>query len=195
MYQLKKIKAIQKKSVPLQKLKNKDMSSAKTDKRLTNNMFSSRVKTVESMYEGDKQASERQKLLRELYHAEAMRYIDNAKKTLSEIAIEGGHYLDQKYVRTACGTAHNGILVALDGYSKLINYVAKDKNKKSTVRKSIEYYRTMLSVSNNRVLMDLNTAYNILHLCGYYDGETSIKIIKDGFEYAKRIIDVVKPTR
>jgi hypothetical protein len=39
----------------------------------------------------------------------------------------------------------------------------------------------------------LNTAYDILHLEGYYRGEMSIKIIEGGFDAAYKIIDKIKP--
>jgi len=35
--------------------------------------------------------------------------------------------------------------------------------------------------------------YNILHLSGYYDGETSIKTIQTGFEMANVVINRIKP--
>jgi hypothetical protein len=37
------------------------------------------------------------------------------------------------------------------------------------------------------------TAYNVLHLNGYYEGETSVKAIQSGFEAAIWLIDLIKP--
>lgn len=47
-------------------------------------------------------------------YKEAMRYVENANETLKLAGKDGKFYIDQKYVRTACGTAYSGILVALD---------------------------------------------------------------------------------
>ena len=54
--------------------------------------------------------------IKALYHTEAMRYMSNAKTTLIEAGKEGKFYKDDKYVKTACGIAYNGVLKALDGY-------------------------------------------------------------------------------
>jgi len=60
-----------------------------------------------------------QEQTKEKYHSEAMRYMDNAKEYLKNAQKEDGFYLDKKYVKTACGTAYNGVLVALDGFLTL----------------------------------------------------------------------------
>ena len=36
-----------------------------------------------------------------------------------------------------------------------------------------------------------NTVYEILHVDGYYEGQTNVKQIKAGFEGTKKIIDVI----
>jgi uncharacterized protein (UPF0332 family) len=48
------------------------------------------------------------------YYNEAIRYMDNAKEYLKNAKKEGNYYHDAKYVKTACGTAYNGLLMALD---------------------------------------------------------------------------------
>ncbi|MDR2448668.1 MAG: DUF5618 family protein [Prevotellaceae bacterium] len=45
--------------------------------------------------------------------------MSNAKETLQKAKKEDNFYCDRKYVRTACGTAYNGILLALDAYLTL----------------------------------------------------------------------------
>jgi len=57
-----------------------------------------------------------QENVKEKYYSEAMRYMDNAKECLQKAQKEGKYYNDQKYVKMACGTAYNGMLVALDGF-------------------------------------------------------------------------------
>jgi hypothetical protein len=50
-------------------------------------------------------------------YAEAVRYMDNAEETLKRAEKQDyGYYRDEKYVRTACGTAYLGVLIALDAW-------------------------------------------------------------------------------
>ena len=55
---------------------------------------------------------------------ERLKNIKNAKK-------ENDFFLDNKYVKTACGTAYCGILVALDGFLQLKKIKPKGKERKS----------------------------------------------------------------
>jgi len=63
---------------------------------------------------------EQQKLM-EKYYRKAMRYMDNAKECLQKAQKDGKYYRDAKSVKMACGTAYNGLLVALDGFLVLKN--------------------------------------------------------------------------
>ena len=118
---------------------------------------------------------------------EAMRYVENAKLQLKQAGKEDKYFYDEKYVKTACGTAYSGILVALD---KLFDIKNMPKRRG---RKSIEYYQNNLGQIDNKLLKNLNTAYRILHLEGYYEGETKIKVIEEGFDSAITIIEALKP--
>jgi len=131
-----------------------------------------------------------QQLLREKYYNEAVRYMDNAKESLKNARKEDGFYLDKKYVKTACGTAYNGLLVALDGFLQL-----KDIKPKGKERKSIEYYQSNITKIDKKMLNYLNSAYEILHLWGYYDGITDAGMVKRGFDLAYTIIEKIRPTQ
>ena len=131
-----------------------------------------------------------QQLLREKYYGEAIRYMENAKEYLKNAKKEDGFYLDKKYVKTACGTAYNGLLVALDGFLQL-----KDIKPKVKERKSIEYYQSNITKIDKKMLNHLNSAYEILHMWGYYDGITDAHILKRGFDFAYAIIGKIKPTQ
>ena len=131
-----------------------------------------------------------QQLLREKYYNEAVRYMDNAKESLKNARKEDGFYLDKKYVKTACGTAYNGLLVALDGFLQL-----KDIKPKAKERKSIEYYQSNITKIDKKMLNYLNSAYEILHLLGYYDGITDAGMVKRGFDLAYTIIEKINPTQ
>jgi len=129
-----------------------------------------------------------QNQIKEKYHSEAVRYMDNAKEYLKNAQKEGKFYHDPKYVKTACGTAYSGVLVALDGFLELKNI--KNKGKR---RKSIEYYQENIAKIDGKMLNTLNSAYQILHLFGYYDGTNNVTVIKEGFDLANVIINKIKP--
>ena len=130
-----------------------------------------------------------QELVKETYYSEAIRYMDNAKESLSKAKKEGNYYRDQKYVKVACGTAYSGLLMALDGFLLL-----KGANKpKGKLRKSIEYYQSNITKIDKKMLDYLNSAYKVLHLSGYYDGIQNATIIKEGFDEAYKIIEKINP--
>jgi len=123
-------------------------------------------------------------------YTEAIRYMDNAKEALQKAKKENdGYYKDEKYVRTACGIAYLGVLIALDAWFKLKG-VQTPKKRKS---KSIEFYEDNVAKLDGKMLSRLNSVYNVLHLEGYYRSETNAKIISAGFETAYEIIDKIKP--
>jgi hypothetical protein len=134
-------------------------------------------------------SADEQQLLRENEYAEAIRYMDNARETLKKAGKEGRYYNDVKYVKTACGTAYNAVLIAMDAYFQLCGV------KKGRKRKSIEYYQENLGRLDKKLLRTLNVAYETLHLCGYYDGTNSVAVVKEGFEEAYRIIETIKPAQ
>lgn len=129
-----------------------------------------------------------QQQIKEAYYKEAMRYMNNAKETLKKAGKDGKFYKDDNYVKTACGTAYNGVLKALDGYLLL-----KEIQAPKAGRKSIEYYQSNLAKLDKKALNALNSVYSVLHLSGYYDGIISMPIIKDGFDLAYDIIEKIKP--
>ncbi len=120
-------------------------------------------------------------------YGEAMRYIENAREQLKLAGRDGKFYEDEKYVKTASGIAYSGILLALD-------YLFDIKNiPKKRGRKAIEYYQSNLAKIDKKLLNYLNSAYNVLHLEGYYSGEKKIDIIGSGFDSAISIINAIKP--
>ena len=120
-------------------------------------------------------------------YLEAMRYIDNARETLKLAGKDGKFYEDDKYVRTASGTAYLGLVKALDFYLN-VKGVPKKRG-----RKSIEYYQFQVAKLDKKILNHLNTGYRILHIDGYYEGEKKISVIEDGFDSAITIIEAIKP--
>lgn len=100
---------------------------------------------------------------------------------------QDNYYKADKYVKTACGTAYNGVLKALDGYL-LLKDVSKVRG-----RKSIEYYTANVAKLDKKLLNELDTVYKVLHLSGYYDGVTYVPIIQSGFDVANAIINRIEP--
>jgi len=134
-------------------------------------------------------SNEEQQIFLKKEYNEAIRYMDNAKETLQKAKKDGNYYTDKKYVSTACGTAYKGILLALDAWF-VLKGIPKPSKKQ---RKSIEYYMSNITKIDKKLVASLHSAYNILHLDGYYDGITNVKIIADGFEVAYEIIEKIKP--
>jgi len=128
-----------------------------------------------------------QTAIKESYYKEAMRYMDNATESLEKAGKDGKFYADEKYVKTACGTAYNGVLKAFDGY-----FILKGIEKKKG-RKSIEWYQSTVAKMDKKLNVELKNAYDILHLSGYYDGVTSIKVVEAGLDVANSIIRRIKP--
>jgi hypothetical protein len=131
---------------------------------------------------------EKQEEIKQRSYAEAMRYMSNAKETLQKARKEDDVYSDKKYVRTACGTAYNGVLLALDTYLELKGV---DMPKKK--RRSIGFYTSNIAQLDGKLQTKLHTVYEILHLSGYYDGLQDAVIVKRGFDVAYDIIDRIKP--
>ncbi|MBM2813650.1 MAG: hypothetical protein HW421_412 [Ignavibacteria bacterium] len=117
---------------------------------------------------------------------EAMRYVENARVQLKQAGKDDKFYVDDKYVKAASGIAYSGLLKALDFLFDI------KKVQKKRGRKSIDYYRTVLSGMDKKLLNNLNTSYQILHLAGYYEGEKKINVIEEGFDSALTIIDALK---
>ena len=119
---------------------------------------------------------------------EAQRYLDNAMDILKKAGRENGYYKDPKYVRTACGTAYNGVLIAVDEY---LEKRGKPVIKKKHQRKNERDYTKTLATLNKKLLHKFDGAYHVLHLDGYYDGVCDRKIIDLGMELANEIISGV----
>ena len=120
-------------------------------------------------------------------YQEAMRYIENARLQLALAGREDKFYNDEKYVKSASGFAYSGMLKALD-FLFDIKGVPKRKG-----RKTIEYYKAILSGLDKKLSKHLNNGYEVLHLYGYYDGGSRVDSIEIGFDDAISIIDALKP--
>jgi hypothetical protein len=110
---------------------------------------------------------------------EANRYLDNARKLLTEKANkENGYYQDKKYVKLAGHAAYSGVLLALDGLL----------GKKNKGRKSVEWYKSELAKVDKKMTSLFDAIYDTLHLSLAYDGNPSAKVAQAGLEDAEKII-------
>ncbi|MDR3297639.1 MAG: DUF5618 family protein [Prevotellaceae bacterium] len=130
-----------------------------------------------------------QEQAKQLAHAEAIRYMNNATETLPKAGKDDYRYLDDKYVRTACGIAYLGVLKALDALFELRGVPLPPKKK----HKNIEYYTYHAARLDGKLSKDLHDAYCVLHIDGYYKGVCDVLTIKGGFDIAYRIIARIKP--
>ncbi|MDR0603478.1 MAG: DUF5618 family protein [Bacteroidales bacterium] len=134
---------------------------------------------------------ERQKMLCKVYYDEAVRYRENAKKNLENAKVNNdGYYEDKKYVRTACGLAYSGLLIALDCYLILKGVEVMERTKKDII-----FYRSNLSKQNKKLGRNLDSAYELLHILGYYDGITRSSVVKDGFKELDVFIELINPNK
>ncbi|MBO4574658.1 MAG: DUF5618 family protein [Bacteroidales bacterium] len=116
--------------------------------------------------------------------AEARRYVDNARKTLSEngeLNVETKRYEDDKYVRAAGNYLWLGVILALDA----VFHVRTDRR----TRVDINQYREAVSKRDRKLLDYVNDGYNVMHLSMTYDGVQAKDISDAGFRLANTIIN------
>lgn len=124
----------------------------------------------------------------EEYYKKSLRYYKNALQKLKEAKVEYNRYQDLKPVREACGTAYLSVLLALDGY-----LLQRGLNKEK-LPTSFDAYQENLRrylVHNGKIRNALANVYEILHIWGYYRGIGDPEVVKEGFEKAKIIINVL----
>ncbi|MBI5875227.1 MAG: DUF5618 family protein [Deltaproteobacteria bacterium] len=123
--------------------------------------------------------------------SEPLRYLNNAKETLSKSKIEDNIYLDDKYVKSACGVAYLGVLKAIDEYLQKRGLLKKE------LPRSVDAYRGALkkyvSAHNGKLLRQFDALYHELHIAGYYRGDLlHTDMVKTAIRQAKEFIDKVR---
>ena len=128
---------------------------------------------------------------KETRYREAVRYMNNAAEILRTKAQKKDRfYEDAKYVRMACGTAYNGVLLALETYFELKDMPLENKKNSRT---NVKDFEKRLAKLDKKLLSEFNTTYNVLHLNGYCEGETKYDVIRSGMDSAIQIINKIKP--
>jgi hypothetical protein len=114
---------------------------------------------------------------------EAERYLQNARRILSEKAEkDGGYYNDSKYVKMAGNTAWHGVLVALDAVLPV------RENLKKGQRLEFKDYQAAISKKDSKMSHPLLNAYELLHKSLGYDGITVYKVVQESLKQANMII-------
>jgi len=121
--------------------------------------------------------------------AEAKRFLKNAKEILSKAEIEYGRiYKDPKITREAAGIAYLAALMAIDGYLLSMG-VPPDK-----LPTSIQEYMSAVKKipRNGKLMANLITAYQNLHIFAYYRGGVGVQMIKEGIKSVEEIIRILE---
>ncbi len=122
---------------------------------------------------------------------EPLRYLENAKETLKRSPIEDNVYIDEKYVKSACGVAYLGVLKAIDEY-----LLCKGLTKKELPKKVEEHQKALqkhISMYNGKLLRQFNALYDELHIAGYYRGTLHhTDMIKAAFRAAREFIEKLR---
>lgn len=119
-------------------------------------------------------------------YLEAMRYVNNARKILSEHAgKQGKYYSDRKYVRLASHTAYTGALLALKVFLGIKTDIKK--------RDNVKAFKTELARRYPKLLPIFISMYDTLHLAGGYDGNLNVEVIQSGLADAETLIRFTEP--
>ncbi len=128
---------------------------------------------------------------KEMRYREAVRYLDNAAEILRNKALKKDRYYgDAKYVSMACGTAYKAVLLALETYFEL---KGMPLDHKKYGRTNVKDFERRLAVLDKKMLNEFSTTYDVLHLAGYYEGQTKYDVIRSGMDSAIQIINKIKP--
>jgi len=118
---------------------------------------------------------------------EAVRYLDNAKEILGKSPIEDDQYVDDKYVKSACGVAYLGVLRAIDAL-----LLKRGLTKKELPKKVDEYRKALqkhVSIHNGKIVRQFENLYDELHIAGYYRGNLhSVAMVKAALKSAESFI-------
>ena len=121
--------------------------------------------------------------------SEAKRFLKNAKEILSKTEIEYGKiYKDPKATREAAGIAYLAALLAIGGY-----LISKGTPKDKLPTSKDGYMDAVRKIPRNGKLMaNLITAYQNLHIFAYYRGGVNVDMIKAGLKSVEEIINILE---
>ena len=121
---------------------------------------------------------------------ESLRYIQNARQILKNVAIEDNYYADKKPVREAFGAAYLAVLEAVNEALVKRGYGEKELPQSiNGYRKAIKKH---LAVHNGKLMKEFERLYEHLHIAGYYRGLiTNTSMVKESMKAAEHFIKKV----
>ena len=126
-----------------------------------------------------------------MHKKEPLRYLENAKEILGRSPIEDNRYIDEKYVKSACGIAYLGVLKAVEEYLLRRGVTRRDLPKKvEEYEKALKKYA---AVHNGKLLREFTDLYDELHIAGYYRGMLHrVDTVKSALKGAKEFIEKLR---
>ncbi len=120
---------------------------------------------------------------------EAKRFLKNAKEILSRTEIEYNKiYKDPKATREAAGIAYLAALLAIDGY--LISKGTPSDKLPTSIQGYMDAVKKI--PRNGKLMANLITAYQNLHILAYYRGGVNVDMIKAGMKSVEEIINILE---
>ncbi len=121
---------------------------------------------------------------------EAKRFLKNAKEILSRTEVEYGRiYKDPKATREAAGVAYLAALLAIDGY--LISKGTPPDKLPTSIQGYMDAVKKKIP-RNGKLMANLITAYQNLHIFAYYRGGVGVEMIKEGLKSVEEIIKILE---
>ncbi len=124
------------------------------------------------------------------YYEESMRYIEDAKETLTKAGVDPVNpklYKNHRYVKSAAGTAYAGVEQSAKWFLELNGYGPAKKYK------SADAIMDDLRKVNIKALGIFDECYKMLHIYFYYQNGRGIRTMKEALETAKQFISFLKP--
>lgn len=122
--------------------------------------------------------------------SEAARYYRNARELLSRCKIEDDIYVDIKPVREAFGTAWLAVEMALR--AALVQRGLQVKQVPRNWEALSAAAHKHLAVHNGRLTRLIRTAYEVVHIGGYYYGDMrTAPLAKGAMDIARRVIETL----
>lgn len=109
----------------------------------------------------------------------------NAHRMLGALKVAEGRYRKPKRMREACGTGWLAVQEAIKGLARRRGALVKK------LPKEIDQLGQELDEShvNGRAMAELEDAYQLLHIAGYYEGVRSASQIALGMDSARSLVE------
>jgi hypothetical protein len=120
------------------------------------------------------------------YFNKAVEYYKNARVKLRGLSVEYNHYKDAKMLQESAGLCWLAVLSSLQGFFVSSGILPKN------MPKSADGYGALLSKfkhKDGKLMKAFWLTYYDIHQHVYYEGNTHVLIVKEGFQRAKFVIE------